>query len=101
MVIRHKDQSGLGIIETKIMNEYLLVKWIWKILQGSNDTWYRILQSKTCQMITFNSKHKGNSQLWQDQHKFYAFVQMWSYLQGTQWQEECFPGMIHGLALYL
>ena len=42
------------------------------------------------QMITFNSKHKGNSQLWQCLHKFYAFVQMQSYLQGTQWQEEFF-----------
>jgi hypothetical protein len=97
MVVRPKDQNGLGIIETKIMNEYLLVKWTWKFLQGSNDIWYRILQSKTRQMITFNSKHKGNSQLWQGLHEFNAFVQMRSYLQGTQWQEELFPGMIHGL----
>lgn len=90
MIVRHADQSGLRIIETKITNEYLLVKWIWKILQGSNDTWYRILRSKICRMITFNSKHKGNSRLWQGLHKFYAFVQMWSYLNGTQWQEEFF-----------
>ena len=49
MVVRPKDQSGLGIIETKIMNEYLLVKWIWKFLQGSDDTWYGVLQSRTSQ----------------------------------------------------
>jgi hypothetical protein len=28
MVCRPKDQGGLGIINTKIMNESLLVKWI-------------------------------------------------------------------------
>lgn len=31
MVGRPKDQGGLGVINTKIMNECLLVKWIWKI----------------------------------------------------------------------
>ena len=35
---RPKDQGGLGIINTQIMNECLLMKWIWKITKGSNDT---------------------------------------------------------------
>lgn len=38
-ISRPKDQGGLGIINTRIMNECLLVKWIWKISQGSNDLW--------------------------------------------------------------
>lgn len=46
MVVRPKDQGDLGIIETKIVNECLLVKWIWKYVQGSNGTWFRILQTK-------------------------------------------------------
>jgi hypothetical protein len=32
MISRPKDQGGLGIINTRIMNDCLLVKWIWKIL---------------------------------------------------------------------
>lgn len=31
MVCRPKDQGGLGIINTRLMNDCLLVKWIWKI----------------------------------------------------------------------
>ena len=31
MVCRPKDQGGLGIINTRIMNDCLIVKWIWKI----------------------------------------------------------------------
>jgi hypothetical protein len=40
---RPKDQGGLGIINTHIMNECLLVKWIWKIVKASNKTWYKLL----------------------------------------------------------
>jgi hypothetical protein len=43
---RPKDQGGLGIINTQIMNECLLTKWIWKISRGSDDTWYKILEAK-------------------------------------------------------
>jgi len=46
MVSRPKDQGGLGIINTKVMNESLLVKWIWKIHQQPDELWYRILQAK-------------------------------------------------------
>jgi hypothetical protein len=34
MLIRPKDQGGLGIINTSLMNECLLTKWIWKTTQG-------------------------------------------------------------------
>lgn len=46
MVARTKDQGGLGIINTKIMNECLLVKWIWKILHEPDEMWFKILQAK-------------------------------------------------------
>ncbi|PWZ37185.1 hypothetical protein Zm00014a_003559 [Zea mays] len=28
------------------MNECLLVKWIWKICQGSEDTWFKLIRAK-------------------------------------------------------
>jgi hypothetical protein len=46
MVSRPKDQGGLGIINMKIMNESLLVKWIWKIFQQPDELWFKILKAK-------------------------------------------------------
>ena len=67
---RPKDQCGLGIINTQIMNECLLVKWIWKISKGSNDTWYKLLEAKYMSDGNFfSSKCKGTSQFWQGLHK--------------------------------
>jgi len=43
MVSRPKDQGGLSIINTKVMNECLLTKWIWKILQEPEELWFKIL----------------------------------------------------------
>jgi hypothetical protein len=62
--------GGLGIINTHIMNECLLAKWIWKITKGSNETWYKLLQAKYMQDGNFfNSKCRGASQFWQGLHK--------------------------------
>ena len=59
---RPKDQGGLGIINTHIMNESLLVKWIWKIAKGGNDTWLKLLEAKYMSDGNFfNSKYKGTS----------------------------------------
>ena len=67
---RPKDQGGLGILNTQIMNECLLVKWIWKISKGSNDTWYKLLEAKYMSDGNFfSSKCKGTSQFWQGLHK--------------------------------
>lgn len=46
MVSRPKDQGGLGIINKQIMNDCLLVKWIWKIFQQPNELWFKILKAK-------------------------------------------------------
>jgi len=62
--------SHLGIINSQIMNECLLVKWIWKIAKGSNNTWYKLLEAKYMPDGNFfNSKCKGTSQFWQGLHK--------------------------------
>jgi hypothetical protein len=64
-ISRPKRPGGLGIINTHIMNECLLAKWIWKIAKGSNETWYKLLQAKYMQDGNFfNSKCRGASQFW-------------------------------------
>lgn len=37
-ISRPKEFGGLGIINTRIMNDCLLTKWIWKIVDGCEDT---------------------------------------------------------------
>ena len=69
MVSRPKDQGGLGIINTKIMNESLLVKWIWKIFQQPDELWYKILEAKYLRGHGFfDSKVNGVSQFWKGLH---------------------------------
>jgi hypothetical protein len=52
------------------MNDCLLVKWICKIVRGSNDTWYKLLQAKYMPDDNFfNSKSRETSQFWQGLHK--------------------------------
>ena len=52
------------------MNECLLVKWIWKIAKGGNETWLKLLEAKYMPDGNFfNSKSKGTSQFWQGLHK--------------------------------
>ena len=67
---RPKDQGGLGIIDTHIMNQCLMVKWIWKILKNEEALWCRLLKAKyTKDGDFFSSKSKGSSQFWQGLHK--------------------------------
>ena len=35
--VSQKDYGGLGIINTRIMNEALLAKWVWKLYKGAPD----------------------------------------------------------------
>jgi hypothetical protein len=47
-VCRPKEQWGLGILNMKLMNIALMVKWIWKIFmeQPDNALWHRIIRAK-------------------------------------------------------
>jgi hypothetical protein len=70
MVSRPKDQGGLGIINTRIMNDCLLVKWIWKIFQEPDELWFKIIKAKYLgDGGFFDSKTKGVSQFWQGLHR--------------------------------
>jgi hypothetical protein len=69
-ISRPKDQGGLGIINTHIMNKCQLVKWIWKIVKSSNEIWYKLLQAKYMSDDNFfNSTSHGSSQFRQGLHK--------------------------------
>ena len=46
------DQGGLGIINTHIMNECLLVKWIWRIAMGATISGISFWKRNTCLMET-------------------------------------------------
>lgn len=61
---------GIAIINTHIMNDCLLVKWIRKITQGSDETWFQISQGKIhVRGIFFQSKDSDGSQFWRGLHK--------------------------------
>lgn len=75
MVTRPKDQGGLGILDSRLMNECLLVKWIWKICQGSEDTWFKLIRAKYMPEDNFFlSNDRGASQFWKGLHKVKASV---------------------------
>ena len=62
--------GGLGIINTKLMNVCLLVKWIWKIYQGSQSMWYKLIRAKYIpDGDLFSSKNKRGSQFWSGLNK--------------------------------
>jgi hypothetical protein len=47
-VCQPKDQGGLGITNTRIMNIALLVKWIWRLFKDDPEEtlWQRIIRAK-------------------------------------------------------
>ena len=58
------------MINTEIMNECLMVKWIWKIEKGSDETWFQLLKAKYMPNGGFfTSKNRGTSQFWRSLHK--------------------------------
>lgn len=65
MVSRPKDQGGLGIINTRLMNDCLITKWIWKIFQEPDDLWFKIIKAKYLgENGFFRSNRTGGSQFW-------------------------------------
>lgn len=69
-VCKPKIHGGLGIMNTEILNHYLLTKWIWKIEVGSDELWCKLLRAKYMNSGNFFcSKQKGTSQFWKGLHK--------------------------------
>lgn len=61
-----KDFGGLGIINTRILNDALLLKWVWRILeQKEGDLCCQLLQEKYLNNKSLMNRKKGNdSQFW-------------------------------------
>jgi hypothetical protein len=69
-VCKPKIHGGLGIINTYLMNQCLIAKWIWKIDKGSKELWYRLLKNKYMKRNGFfGSAYQGTSQFWRGLHK--------------------------------
>lgn len=69
-VCRPKEFGGLGIVHTRIMNDCLLAKWIWKIHSANNELWFRIIKAKYFPRGVFKeAKVLHGSQFWKNIQK--------------------------------
>jgi hypothetical protein len=60
----------MGIINTRRMNDCLLVKWIWKIINKEDSLWCQLLHKKYLNDFDFfSSRSQGGSQFWKGFHK--------------------------------
>lgn len=74
-VCRPKEFGGLGIVHTRIMNDCLLAKWIWKIHSANNELWFRIIKAKYFPRGVFKeAKVLHGSQFWKNIQKVKKFV---------------------------
>jgi hypothetical protein len=70
VICRPKECMGLGIINTQILNECLMTKWVWKIYQQNGSQWVRLLEAKYMKEgDLFKSKDTVGSQFWKSLHK--------------------------------
>jgi hypothetical protein len=69
-VCRSKQFGGLGIINTQILNECLMIKWIWKLYRQKGSLWVRLLTAKYMKDgDLFRSREGQGSQFWKSLHK--------------------------------
>ena len=67
-----KDQGGLGIINSKILNIALMAKWLWRLITEENNQalWARIIRAKYPSAANILvSTPVGGSQFWHNLHK--------------------------------
>jgi hypothetical protein len=79
-VCQPKDQGGLGIINTKIMNIALMMKWFWCLFMDNpeNTLWHRIIRTKYPGVGgIFSVKPHGESPFWHSLHKIKDFFSRW------------------------
>jgi mannosylglycoprotein endo-beta-mannosidase len=71
-VCRPKDQGGLGIINSRLFNAALMIKWIWRIFDRAehNNLWFKLLRAKYMNVDNiFAENSQGGSQFWRSLHK--------------------------------
>lgn len=71
-----KDFGGLGIINTRVMNDCLLAQWIWRIHSAKNELWFKILKTKYFPRGVFReARSLKSSQFWKSVLKVKNFFQ--------------------------
>jgi hypothetical protein len=50
-VCRPKEAGGLGLLNTKMMNIALMLRWIWRLYQNEEGLWVDLLKAKYGIMI--------------------------------------------------
>jgi hypothetical protein len=78
-VCKPKDQGGLGVMNTKLMNISLMVKWIWRLFaeQPESSLWHRIISAKypgAGNIFTASARH--GSPFWRSLHKIKDFFKL-------------------------
>ena len=71
-VCKPKDQGGLGILNSKLFNIALMLKWIWRLfsLESQSCLWVRLLKAKYLGADNiFEASSEGGSQFWRSLHK--------------------------------
>jgi hypothetical protein len=78
-VCQPKDQGGLGITNTRIMNIALLIKWIWRLFRDDPEEtlWHRIIRAKYPGAADiFASNAQGGSPFWRSLHKIKHYFKL-------------------------
>jgi hypothetical protein len=70
-ICKPKDQGGLGIMSTKLMNVTMMSKWIWRMLteDDSKLLWLQLLKAKYPVEQFFTTMAAGGSPFWHSLHK--------------------------------
>jgi hypothetical protein len=66
-ICQPKNQGGLGVMNTKLMNIARMAKWIWRIYSDQN--WLKFLKAKYRTSELFSSNPTGCSPFWHIIHK--------------------------------
>lgn len=70
MLATPKPIGGLGFIDTRVMNQCLLAKWIYKLERGDNSPMCQLLRAKYLGEGGFySSSSRGVSQFWAGLHE--------------------------------
>jgi hypothetical protein len=78
-VCKPKDQGGLGVMNTKLMNISLMVKWIWRLFSEQPESllWHRIVSAKYRGAGNiFASSARNGSPFWHSLHKIKDFFKL-------------------------
>jgi hypothetical protein len=77
-ICKPKDQCGLGVVNTKLMNVTLMSKWIWRMLteDDSKLLWFQLLKAKYPVDQFFSATAAGGFLFWRSLHKIKSMLKL-------------------------